>query len=824
MKTIRFFLNIILIFITLAANAQIYKIDGHVADSLTKQNLAFVNIVINDNGTLGTTTDIDGNFEIRSRSEINTLTFSYVGYKSKTIEITKSGSTNIQVLLRSEDIELQEVVVHAGENPAHRIIENVIKNRKRNDPENLDSYSYIIYDRMILTLDTTLITDSVMMNFSRLIHRNDLMVMETVSKKTHKRPNKNKREVQANIISGIGDPTYFYILDGMQSMSFYDDFITIAQTDYVNPATPGSTSRYFFNIESKMPVSEQDTIFQISFKPRKGKNFNGLRGVFTIHSDGWAIANVKAEPAESGNSASPLMFKTKIQQLYTKVNDSVWFPQQLNTDIEFFEFIVSEDKKEVYMSAVPGQKNTLKMIGVGKSYISNIAINEEIDNKTFNNTEIDLAANSGSRGDDFWKQYRNDSISKRISNTNAFVERMEKRFKIDADKMLDNAMSFAERNSIPVGFIDISLNDILSFNNADGWYLGLGIQTNKKMSRRLDFGGYFGYWFGSKSTNYGGNFDLRIDRRHNFDLNLAYDHKFINVGEYGFQDKNGFLLNESNYKSFYIKWTTLNTTASAELSCRFGKSLQGFVKFSVSDKNIYDWYSFSDGNNTYNGDFRISALDFRFRIAPRERLMGGPDGLVVIEKGKPTILIGYKKSLLNVFDCPFNFDKIQIQYSDYWKFRYFGTTSLTIQGGYLFGKTPLMETFNIFGTNSGFGLYTTESFMTMKPNEFFCDKFLAVYFNHNFGRFFKTSFFNPEFIFVTNIAFGDLQDKEVHSFDGYELKSLKDGYYESGLAIDNILDLKTAHIGFACLYRYGPYSFDKIGDNFVYKLKITFSF
>lgn len=823
MKDFKFFLIITLIFIALTSNAQTYKISGHVADSITKQNLAFVNIVINDDGSLGTTTDIDGNYEIKSKKEIKSLTFSYVGYKSKVIEISDGKNTFSRIFLQREDIELQEVIVHAGANPAHRIIENVIKNRKKNNPENLNSYSYIIYDRMILTLDTTLITDSVMMNFTKLIHRNDLMVMETVSEKFHKKPNKNKREVKANIISGLGDPTYFYVVEGLLSTSFYDDFIKVGNAEYVNPVSPGSTSKYFFNIESKMPVDEQDTIFQISFKQRKGKNFNALKGVLTIHSDGWAIANVKAEPDIPEKKDSPMLFKVKIQQLYTKVNDSVWFPQQLNTDIEFFEFLV-DDNNQVFMAATPGQKNHLKMIGVGKSYISNIKVNEDIDNRTFGAAEIELAENSGKRGEEFWKEYRNDSVSKRVSNTNAFVERMEKRFDIDADKMMNKAMSLAERGCLPVGFIDIKLGEILSFNNANGWYLGFGLQTNQKMSKRFNLGGYFGYWFGSKSTNYGGNINIRMDRKHNFDLALAYDHRYYNVGNYGFKENDYFLLDESSYKYFYLKWTTLNTTASAELSRCFGKTFQGFLKFSVSDKNMYDWYNFNDGSGIYNGKFRISALDFKLRIAPKERLMGSPSGLVVVEKGKPTIWLSYEKSLKNVFGCPFNFDKIQIQYSDYWKFRYFGTTSLVVQAGYVFGDAPLMELFNIFGTNSGFGIYTTESFLTMKPNEFFCDRFAALFFNHNFGKLYKTTFSKPELIFVTNIAFGDLKDKSRHNIEGYELKSLRDGYYESGLAIENLLDIKTAHLGFACLYRYGANSFDKVSNNFAFKVKITFSF
>jgi len=810
---------ILLLINGLTINAQSYYIKGHVADSTSKQNLAFVNIIINNDGTLGTTTDIDGNFDIKSRNEIKTLTFSYVGYKSKSLTSEEVTKLKNNIFLQKENIELQEVIVHAGENPAHRIIENVIKNRKKNDPENLDSYSYTIFDRMILTLDTTLVTDTALMNINNFVRRSDLMIMETVSEKYHKKPNKNKKEIKANIISGLSNPMYFYVIEGMQSLSFYDNFIKINDKDYVNPITSGSTSKYFFNIESKIPTEDGDTIFQISFKPRRGTTFNGLKGILTIHSDCWAVANVKAEPAVEADPKAMFNIKFKIQQLYTKVNDSVWFPQQLNTDIEFFEMFTN-GKDQVTISATPGQPNSVKLIGIGKSYISNIKVNEDISNKVFGNTDIDIADKSTERDADFWRQYRNDSVSKRVANTNAFVNRMEKKNNIDADELLDKAMTIAEEGNIPLGPIDLKLGDVLSYNDANGFYMGFGLKTNQKVSKRISIGAYGGYWFAASKLNYGTNFFVRMDKKHNFDMNLAFDRRFYKVGNYGFSETEYNPLDESCYRYYYLKWTTLNTAVSAEFSRRFGKIFQGFVKFSVNGVDN-DYYG---KRNDYWGQFKISKLDFRLRIAFGERLMGSPKGLIVVEKGKPVIWLGYQKGLKGVFDCQHNFDKFQFKFTDYWKFRYIGTSSLSIHAGYVFGDMPFNEVFSMFGTGDGFGVYTTESFSTMHPNEFFCDRFVALFFNHNFGRLFKSQKFKPEFIFVTNIGLGDIKNPEKFAHTGHDFKSIKDGYYESGIAIENILDLKTAHIGFACLYRYGPYSFDKVGDNFAYKIKVTFSF
>ncbi len=788
----KYILFIILIIAAVTANAQIFSVNGTVLDSVTKQKLAFVNIIINDDGTLGTTTDIDGNFSIKSKKAIEKLTFSYVGYKKKVVTAEALNSKNNKFFLSPVSYKLDEVVFHAGENPAHRIIDSVVKNRRRNNPEMLDYYSYTIYDRMVMTIDTTEVTDSMFVDFGKLWRENDLMVMETVSEIYHKKPNKNKREIKANIVSGLKNPMYFYVIDGMQSTHFYDEFITVYEKNYVNPITPGSKSRYFFGLESVMPTAEGDSLYIISFKPRRGATFDALKGVMTITSDGWAIVNVKAEAADKSNTLD-----VKIQQLYAKVNDSVWFPVQLNTDIIFLRMYAYNGSLAIG-AGQPELTNT-SLNGIGKSYISNINITEPIDNKKFGNTDIEIAEDSGMKDEIYWKYYRNDSLNERILNTYKLVDTVMEDAGIDLDNLMDATTSILQNGSIPWGIFNIGLSEILNYNVGNKFYLGLGLTTNEKLSKRLRFGGYYGYWFGPQHSNYGGNIDIKFNRKQDFGVQFNFDHIYKAVGDYGFLNGAYNALDESCFKYHYIKWTTLNTTASAELYTRFAKVCKGFVKFSLNDKEMND------------ETFRITTLDFKLRIAPGERYMLTNKGLATVTPGKPIIWLSYQKGLKDVLDCPFNFDKIQFQLTYSWLTRYIGKSTVTMQAGYVFGDVPLFENFNIYGNNYGdIALYCEESFATMLINEFICDRFALLFFNHNFGKFFKTKYFSPEFIFVTNVGWGD--------------PGMKDGFYESGLVIDNILKITIAKLGFGAYYRYGANSFDNVADNFAYKIKISLAF
>ena len=87
----------------------------------------------------------------------------------------------------------------------------------------------------------------------------------------------------------------------MQSTSFYEETVRIANIDYVNPISRNSKNHYFFTLESVSPAGQGDSLYMVSFHPLKGSTFNGLKGVMTIHSDGWAVQNVKAAPAEQGS-------------------------------------------------------------------------------------------------------------------------------------------------------------------------------------------------------------------------------------------------------------------------------------------------------------------------------------------------------------------------------------------------------------------------------------------------------------------------------------------------------------------------------------------
>lgn len=283
--------------------AQTSFVKGRITDQETHESLAFVNISF-DNGRKGTQSDIDGFFTIESKTIIQSLTFSYVGYEPKTIALhPPPNNQNLRVDLKRKAIELNEVVVHPGTNPAHRIIERVIENRDRNNPEKMHSFSYRAYNKMHFTYqeDTTfhriqaaIDPDSIFPDASNLrmkdkLRKHHLFLLESVSHRDFQYPDKNHEKVISSKVSGFSDPSFTMLATQIQSFSFYNTFVTLMEKNYLNPISTGSTKKYLFLIKDTFITETLDTLFVITFKPRRGTNFDGLQGVLYINTNGYAI-------------------------------------------------------------------------------------------------------------------------------------------------------------------------------------------------------------------------------------------------------------------------------------------------------------------------------------------------------------------------------------------------------------------------------------------------------------------------------------------------------------------------------------------------------
>ena len=97
------------------------------------QPMPFVNIYIKDT-YIGTTSNDNGNFELYPKQHgTYTVLFQFLGYKTEKQVLEYAGKPlEIDIILKEENIELNEVVIDPKANPANEIIKKAIANRKTN--------------------------------------------------------------------------------------------------------------------------------------------------------------------------------------------------------------------------------------------------------------------------------------------------------------------------------------------------------------------------------------------------------------------------------------------------------------------------------------------------------------------------------------------------------------------------------------------------------------------------------------------------------------------------------------------------------------------
>ena len=800
-----------LCFLTLPSGflfSQTHTICGKITDEKSRQPLAFVNVVINE-GQQGCISDIDGKYEINSDKAVSTITFSSIGYETVTFNL-ESGQKRCNVAMKPTTFELGEVTVEAGENPAHRIIDSLVAHRKANNPNSLDSYQYNIYDKMVFTIDSsdfgkaiadTDLEQTNLYYFDSILKKSDLMVMETASEVFFKAPDRKLQNVLGTKVAGMKEPSFIYLVNSMQSISFYDNLIDITGTQYVNPLSDGSKSRYFFNLEAVSPIGRSDTLYVISFHPMRGSTFNGLRGTMTVNSDGWALQSVKTEPAEQGT-----VFTINIQQLYQKV-EGHWFPKQLNTNLKFPSMVVDIDG------------NTFPMVAIGKSYLTDIEINPDIDRHKFSNIEIKVDPDAAYRDDSFWNDRRIDSLTQRIQATYLLVDSLTQGTDI-FDRVLGVTDKLISESALPIGFLNFDLGQTVKLSASRGLYFGVGASTNDRLSHHIRLNGFVGFWTRMKYFDYGGGITWLMNRQRQMELGLQITNKSQPMGEFG-GFSSGNLLSESEYKyTFYENIHVRENKVKIQYSTRFANYFKAFLSLSSSRKSYDAQFFHTPADSLTKASFTDAEIKLRF--AYKEKFLSKPDGIQSLGTTYPIVWLSYRHSF-PIWGGQYAFDRIKFEVSKNFYTRYWGVSKVILQAGYASESCPVMETFDILGTYEPIGLYSPGSFGTMRFEEFFCDRFVALYLSHNFnGMLWKTDspWFKPQLILITNLAWGDMPRARAYSENNF--KTMEKGYFESGFVVKGLFSMLWVNFGAGVFYRYGPYAFDRVWDNFALKWSVSF--
>lgn len=781
--------------LSISLHAQ-HKIRGKVIDFNTNEPLAFANIIGNNNPNLQTTSDINGDFSFESSIAIFELRTSYVGYLVTDINTkTVSGNTILITMLPSIN-NLDEIKITPRENPANRIIINAINNKEINNPEHIKSFKYQCYNKLLgnLKWNTQEKIDTVAWN--NFIKGKHLFLMENVTERKFLAPDYSEETVIASKTSGFQNATFTSLATDIQPFAFYEDNIKLLNVYYLNPISKGSLKKYNFKLEETI-LKDQDTVFVISFKPKKHKNFDGLKGVLYINSNRYAIQNVIASTYEKST------IQLKIQQQYQWINNQYWFPDQLNYVLKFENF-----------SNYKGVSTVVE----GKSYISQVLFDVPLRHKDFALETVLIAEDAAKKDSLFWNNARVQRLDSKELKTYVFLDSIGK--KNDFDKKLHIIRKIID-NKISASFVDIDLSRTMQFNEYEGIRIGTGLYTNEKFSKNFIIGGFFGYGQHDDRWKYGLETSYQISKKNELTVGLRHQDNLTEMGNYGLQHYKNDFFNMRRFMASQFDQIRQNT---ALIGFRILRYLKCQMTINQTDsKPLYALNTMSINTTAYkNTDAAIF-----FRYAYKEKIIQFFDSNYSAGTPYP-IVNAYLSKGLKTFDGNLDYWKIEMAVEQSFFTKNIGKSDYRFEIGYIDHDLPIGLLFTGEGSyHPNYPFIGKNTFQTMTPYEFVSDQYTNLFLSHNFGTLLlKTKIMQPVFSIHHNSGWGKLANHQ--DFDKINFKTKEKIFFESGLQIDNIIKLNFRNLGYlgigaAAFYRYGYYSLPNPNDNVAYKGTLNFT-
>jgi hypothetical protein len=793
-------------------HAQPY-ISGAVVDQ-RGEGVPFVHIIVNGQADRVFTTDIDGGFSLAYSPDIRRLDFSAVGFEVQRIELNGLPERPWRVVLMPASYTLQEAVVIAGENPAHRIIRLALKNRERHDPEKLSGYQYQAFVKMTLRMlpnheewarrqeqrkafdkmpeemDTTQA-----MRFDSL----HLFLMETLSAHAYQRPQKRRAEVLRHRSSGFEEPWFVGVALQLQPFSFYRDELPFLEKRYLNPISPGSTGRYRFLLENTF-YEGADSIFVISFQPSPNTAFVGLKGMLHIHSDGYAIQHLIAESAEEEQ------IRFRIEQKYSRVGEGRWFPAQLSLLVE----------AEKYPDPAFGTRFN------ARTWIDSVRIDPIFPRGFFSAKESYLTSPDINRPDSLLTLARREAISYTDSLTYAFWDSLGAAVKLDAKLRLLESVA---EGALPLGKIDWIYADLLRFSEFEGFAPGLGLRTGRSLSTYFQLYGYAGYAIRAQQWKYAGQLTLfPKPANHSLSLGISYRNDLIEPAIFDLT-----LQNQLINRRFFAQRMGLQQSIEAFFAVQPTRSLQLRAALRQQQHRPQFEYQFMPpGGDLPLTEFAFAEAELYLRYAygiQSFRFLGAETEL---RSDRPILHLRAAKGWDGWLGGEHDYLRLQSALEYTLRHHRWGALRLAAEAGWCSLEVPYAKLFTPIGTGAGWNaLSLATAFEAMQPYEFVADRSLHLYVEHAFQRLARQSkFFQPQPSFIHRMGWGSLRNPEQHGPDAW--RAMERGYWESGLALNSLLRFNYLNVGYIglgvkALYRYGPYRLPRFEDNLAVRATVSFS-
>lgn len=754
--------------------------------------------------------DIDGLFELLSADQ--KIQIKAQGYHDTTVFLPDLESN--QIYLRTKAQQTQDVVVLPGLNPAVRIIEQAIANRKRNHPQAHGGFIAEQYSKFVFDLDDTTRrkmaesvispTDTNNFEFKQFTERQAFFISETKSSHYFEPPYREKEIIEAYRVSGFTDPALSSIAQGLQSFHFYEIQLEILGLKYLSPLAPGSLNRYFFSLKDTT-VTGVDTTFTIFFKPKKGADFNGLTGYLYINTNGFAIEKVQAAPF----NPPPNSNKVAIVQEYQLIDSKIWFPKQLSTDI-YLPFI------SLSFDSLPAV-----IVGKGINVVKGVRFDPpELDKVRFQQIAVETLPNAATKlSASAWDSVRIAPLSEREKMTYIQIDSLSEEYHFDQKLKLAKVLSTGK---IQLGYAQLDAAKFLKYNAFERVRYGLGIESSQKLSKYFNFGASGGYGLNDQRFKYDAYLNVFIPSVHQFKLKAARSLDVAEVGAPVLYQTN-LLFKQDATRYLYAS----NMAYQEKLGLQFSGQIKANQHFELETSLQRNQYT--DGY-LYEGQSASQVLMSRLSFSWAFREKSAYFGNVLLPKPsaypKIQVQLEHAWPLLGWSSNPTAFNRFQFNAFQILTLPGRGVLNWNARFSHTDRSTPLLFQHVVSASrsidNNGINVSVANTFETLISTAFYHQTQVQLFmrYTQNAWRT-KATWNEPQLGFHYAFGWGTMSQKNLHNAS---FMTMDKGYHETGILLNGLWVSGASSFGIGVFGTFGYYAPKNWRQNLVPKFSIGYVF
>lgn len=774
--------------------AQSTRVKGRVTDAKTGEVLPLVNVFFTGT-TVGMTTDFDGNYSLETREEVSELQASFVGYFPQKVKITKSAYNAVDFKLEPQTIDLDEVKVTPGENPAHAILRNVSKNKAKNSPSHFSEYYCKTYTKMELdmtNLKPGFKNKKLQKNFGFVFDHMDtsaitgkpflpIMISEaSADYYFRKSPALSREIVKASRISGIEEDYTLAQFTGHLhvNINLYDNYIDIFEVRFASPLSDHGLLFYKYYLVDSLQINGRKT-YKIRFHP-KAFSTPVMDGEVSIDSMTWALqsAQVKMVKGLNVNWIRHLVVENQNQLL----NDSTWFPKQDKIFADF-SLVMSDSAK------------LLSFLGHRQVDYSDVQLNPQIPKEVLKmDNDVIIHSDVLKNDDKYWDTIRPFELSAKEKQIYNMVD------SIKNVPLYQNIYTII--SMICGGYYDTEYVEwgpyykLISFNKQEGARFQLGIRTTTDFSRKIRLYGYGAYGTKDRRWKGAGGFDYSFSDLPTSKLSMSFKHDVVQLGAGMGAFTEGNILS-----SIFSRGDNDRLSMVNQLDVNFEQEWrQGVTNtLGVQVRDIFSspFVPFLKPDGSVMPSIQSTVLRLNTRLSKNEIVIRKAFDKYSMGSGYPVLGLDLAMGVKGVFKNDYEFYRVVGSVNYDFPVSPFGKSNMVLTGGKIFGKVPY-PLLKLHEGNATY-FYDPYAFSCMNYYEFASDKWLAFFWEHHFKGFFlgkiplmKKLKWREVFVFkgligtVSDKNNGSLPDTKAVLLFPEGMTSVSKPYFEAGVGIENI--------------------------------------